>query len=440
MFGFESNREHDGKLMSLTPFHGLISRRFSAILSMFLVASALSTARAADGPDSINEAPASKPAAPSQVVAENLRADKSRGTRFGIFYETWHCLALRHTDVFDISKALAGSTDWGPVPAFHFWTEPRPGYYCLDPNAPEVARHDTDVNKILRLHARELHDAGIDFIILDASNQDVAGEGDAKLAIQDPFSNLLNVWDTIPDAPKVAVFAPLTANGTMMDWLLGQLAKHPNLEVIYEGKPLALVVDTKGHPVDPSRFSKLSEDYTLRRTWGLLRENGDKWSFMNACADDRAFRASQGNSLCRQNFAEIDGKAEQIPVVAAFQETYMSDVATAVPRFHGRTFVAQFATAFAHPNVPFVTFDGWNEWIAQRFCVDARGHLTHGAACVSDTLPNGNRAFVDAYDEEHSRDFEPAKGPPGDFYYRLLKDCISKYRLGRLCQVSDVGK
>ena len=367
---------------------------------------------------------------------------KFQQTRFGILYDTWHCLATsRVTTPYDISKALAGSLPWGPIPAFHYWTEPQPGYYCLDPNLPPAQRQNTNVDLVLKLHARQLHDAGIDFIILDASNNELVDDARArsKISIQEPFAELLKVWNSIPDAPKVVIFAPLTENGAMFEWLLTQLAAYRQLQFTFQGKPLALAVDNRHFPVDAAKYQRLSSDYTLRKMWGLIREDGDVWNFISLCANDDAFRASQGTAQCNQRVAHRGSSVEQIPVAAAFQETYMSYEVNAVPKYQGRTFVQQFAVAFAHPEAPIVTINSWNEWIVQRFCLDGNGHAT-AAHCSSanDHFPNGNKVFVDTYDAEYSRDVEPSKEAPGDFYYKLMANCIKKYRQGILCHASDV--
>ena len=56
----------------------------------------------------------------------------------------------------------------------------------------------------------------------------------------------------------------------------------------------------------------------------------------------------------------------------------------------------------------------------------------------NDHWPDGRKIFVDTYDSEYSRDIEPSKAPPGDYYYRLMKDCIGKFRRGQMCRASDI--
>ena len=78
----------------------------------------------------------------------------------GIFYFNWHA-AFGNKEVYDIAKILAANPAapvWGPVQAPHYWSEPRFGYYR--PDDPWV----------IRKHVQMLTDAGVDVLILDATN------------------------------------------------------------------------------------------------------------------------------------------------------------------------------------------------------------------------------------------------------------------------------
>ena len=60
----------------------------------------------------------------------------------------------------------------------------------------------------------------------------------------------------------------------------------------------------------------------------------------------------------------------------------------------------------------FVMIDGWNEWTALR----------------QDEYNGHKNSFVDCFDYENSRDFEPNNGPLKDDYYMLLCDFVRKYK------------
>lgn len=177
-------------------------------------------------------------------------------------------------------------------------------------------------------------------------------------------------------------------------------------------------------------LSRFNKKFTVRLAWGI-EDPGSNWSFLQPCAP--GFLQSQGQQRCGQKFTVVDGVPEQIAIGTAYHQTMISDKRTAVPKFGGRTFVRQFETLYEHPEIPIALITGWNEWIAQRFCLDASGGFTgKPSQCVSETFPDGTRIFVDQYNLEYNRDIEPDTRL-GDRYYRLMKDCIALYRKGRSC-------
>jgi hypothetical protein len=257
---------------------------------------------------------------------------------------------------------------------------------------------------------------------------------DSSASVLAPFNELLKVWNTVPDAPKVAPWAPLTTQANMLQYLLRLLDAYPKLKFFYRDKPLALVADNDTFPVDPIKLERLSSAYTVRKMWAFFSPNPtDRWTFMQPCA--AGFRESGGTQTCNQNYAVLNGSSEEIPIIGAYQETHISDKATATPRFHGKTFTGQFETLSNHPDTPIALIYGWNEWIAQRFCLNAGGE-TVGAPelCSTDRFSDGSKIFVDEYSEEYSKDIEPLAGPPGSYYYQLMKTCIALYRQGIKCR------
>ncbi len=286
-----------------------------------------------------------------------------------------------------------------------------------------------------------LRDAGIDFIYIDSSNWPYADNRDnldSAAAVIAPFNELLKVWNEIPNAPKVVAWAPLTRDGTMLEYLLARLDLYPNLKFEYQGKPLALAVDNDSFPVDPAKSTLLSRSYTLRTMWAFFPRNPtDDWTFMQACVP--AFKASSGTEACNQNYAMHDGAIEEVPIIGAYQDTYISDKTSATPRFKGKTFAKQFETLSGHPGAPIALIYGWNEWIAQRFCFNAAGQNTgNSKQCSTDQFPDHSKIFVDEYAEEYSKDIEPVAGAPGEHYYQLMKACIQLYRQGSKCTENSV--
>lgn len=350
-------------------------------------------------------------------------------TKFGILYAGWHCLVTQAVGArpFSVtSDALEGRARWGHIPDFHFWGTPAPGFYCL-----------SERDDVLREHARLLREAGIDFIIFDASNVEYADarNGDAFASVMRPFTRLLEVWSGIEGAPKVVPWAPVgNTDSGMLQWMAARLEKVPNMAFRYRDKPLLLVVDNAGLRPSVSGQRQLSDRFTLRHMWGLVEGDNGVWSFMSTCQS--GFLASKATIPCNQRRVRLGGRTEQMAISPAYQETYMSDKRTAVPKFEGRTFVEQFRTAFLDPP-EVVVIATWNEWMAQRFCLGANGEATDkNCSERNDHWPDGSKVFVDQYDAEYNRDLEPAKGPDGDRYYRLLLRCIASFRQGKMCSAS----
>jgi hypothetical protein len=188
-----------------------------------------------------------------------------------------------------------------------------------------------------------------------------------------------------------------------------------------------------GHSVNSAsaQFKELQTRYTIRSMWGLLKAEqllSGEWSFMQPCR--KSFKSSGGDEECSQGLSYQEGVVEQVPVAAAYQETYMSDTTSAVPKFHGKTLLRQLETAYKHPEAPIVTITGWNEWIALRFCQHQEANACDPSHGNDENLRNGNKLFVDQYDGEYNRDLEPGGGL-GDRYHQLMKRAIHLLRTGR---------
>jgi hypothetical protein len=366
------------------------------------------------------------------VVVKGVEATSPAETQFGIMYTIWHCRSM--SDVRDVTKIQAGLQDWAGIPWFHWWGEPAVGYYCL-----------TDRPEVLKLHAEQLRDAGINFVFVDVTNwPDYSTNSVTVTDIIQPFQKMLEVWSTVPNAPKIVPWVRLGTTGDparpyndMIYWLLPQLDKYPTLYFPYQGKPLILGI---GHgSTDQNLVNALSVGYTHRDMHAFYDAPSPEWSFMQRCTNQDAFRTSGGTLACNQQVAVRNGVVEQISVTTAYQNDYISDYRTNIPKFDGRTFRRQFDTVFNNPGVPIVTITGWNEWIAQRFCVGPdKGIRTDN--CATDTFPDGSKVFVDDYDVDRNRDIEPAKGGKEDYYYELMKSCISLYKSGGRCDGANSEK
>ena len=76
-----------------------------------------------------------------------------------ICYSVWHSLTLAAAnpppDITDIENGIGG---FGPQSAFHYWGRPDGGYYGGGDRG------------VLDRHFAQMSDAGIDFVVVDATN------------------------------------------------------------------------------------------------------------------------------------------------------------------------------------------------------------------------------------------------------------------------------
>jgi hypothetical protein len=320
----------------------------------------------------------------------------------GIFYFLWH---EGQNEIHDLSRILAAGQDppaFGPVHSFHHWGQPLFGYYRQDDRF------------VIRKHLQMLADAGVDVLILDATN---------ALTYDRVRDELFAVMDEMAAAglrlPQVAFMANSHSADTV-----GRLYQNCYLPgkgrahwFHWQGKPL-LLSPPEGLPPDIAAF------FTLRHSWAWTKgqpwfgDGRDKWPWLDH------FPQTPG-------WHDAPDRPEQIPVCVAQHPT--STIGRSFN--HGKQPPPEqwrsaeglcFAEQWQHAlkvDPPFVLITGWNEWIAQRFIDDA-GNMTMAGR----RLKPGDSFFVDQYSPEFSRDVEPMAGGFGDAYFYQMIDGIRRYK------------
>jgi hypothetical protein len=382
--------------------------------------------------------------------------------KVGMLYSIWHCLMKASTQVtpWNSQDIIDNNRPWGPLYTYHWWDTPAPGYYCLS----------EDDNVLIR-HAEMLRDAGIDFVIVDASNSPWSKNVDWNAAIRNPimgplmlpeegitrpFQRMLEIWSVVPGAPKIVPWVPIKnpptaaqlADGcavfdmaVFFDWKMRQ---YPTTNFIYDGKPLMLAVTSAGSgdpdlarclgssTSDSEAIAGYEAVYSVRKMWGLINEvdgtswwgnspGGDpsEWSFMSPCQPH--FKSTNGAIDCDQRVSIRNGIPEQVSVTTAYQLDYMSNKESAVPKLQGETFSRQMETIWNYQQARVLTITGWNEWGAIRFpffdAARSACATVHPDTCF---FPDGSPVFVDQFDNDYNRDLEPG-GKAHDFYYKLLE-------------------
>ncbi len=332
------------------------------------------------------------------------------GKFVGLFYFLW--LDKRHdSGLWDISKLLAANPSdpqYGPLHAFHWWGEPRLGYYRMDDAF------------VLRKHAQMLSDAGVDVIFLDVTN---------ALTYDENFLALCRVYMDIRRSgrttPQIAFLANSNSAATVQHLYDTFYARnlYPDLWFRWKGKPLLLTPpDGLSEPV--------KNFFTLRHSWAWTDPNGwfgdgrDKWPWVDHTPQTPGWHGDPK-------------KPEQISVAVAEhpvanigrsfqngkQPPLNEKTRNAADVEKGLYFDEQWKRALAvDPELVFVT--GWNEWIAQRFVGGKDGN----PGFLGRSVREGETFFVDQFNQEFSRDIEPMRGGHGDNYYWQLVANIRRFK------------
>ena len=319
----------------------------------------------------------------------------------GVFYFLW--LNLRH--VYDNTKILSehpearttnASPPWGPHNAFHFWGEPMFGYYR------------SDDPWVLRRHAALLSDAGVDFLVFDATN---------ALIYERAVVQLCEVLDQQrklgEHVPQITFMVNSRAGDTAQRIydLLYKPGRYPELWFRFKGRPLLIC--------DPAEASpEVTDFFTLRKAhWPFkLVNTQNAWHWEATYPqvysyDDDPSRPEQVNVSVGQNLHQETGRVEMMSTGKArgrsFHDGRVDDRPDAY--LYGFNFEEQWQRAYElDPEVVFIT--GWNEWIAMQL------------------NKQGPPRFCDQFDLEFSRDVEMSAGGYGDNYYMQMAANIRRYK------------
>ena len=272
--------------------------------------------------------------------------------------------------------------------AFHWWSQPRLGYYRSDDPF------------VIRKHAQMLGDAGVDVVIFDVTN---------ALTYDATYLKICEVYTQIRGegghAPQIAF---ITLSGAprvvrhLYDTFYSKSLYQP-LWFQWKGKPLIMSADA-------GLDANIREFFTFRESWAWTKgqkwfgDGKDKWPWLD-------------HSPQQGGWHDDPAKPEEMCVCVA--EHPVSNIGRSFHDEHeppalerkteqGLFFAEQWKHALAvDPEFIFVT--GWNAWIAQRFIVKNKGMRLAGRL-----LDPGETYFVDTYSLEFSRDIEPMLGGHGD--------------------------
>ena len=353
---------------------------------------------------------------------------KAGNHEVGMFYHDWHLhnskayiaseIIAKHPEAKDDYNHSAWPTN-GPA----WWDEPVYGFY-----------DDTDYWHY-RKSAELMADAGVDVVFLDYTNGDsiyVKGLDVMMRAYHDAredgvnvpkISGYLQMGSTLPNRWRMlkAIYFNLCYNEYYKD-----------LWYYWDGKPLMIqngyAENVKAANADDAEEVALANELV---NFFTFRETGNRWK--GDTTQNKYWHWLVNYPQPEWGYTE-NGRTECINLGMAINESYLyketrvgvfSEEYTKGKSYteafgedyrpeavHEGYFFREQASRVLEIDPEFCFIDGWNEYNT------ARGRDYYG-------VPN---AFIDLYDDEKSRDFEPTKGEVKDDYYNILVDFIRKYK------------
>ena len=336
----------------------------------------------------------------------------------GIFYFLWqgeHGAAGPY-DNYKIATqtpdALKSEADWlknggGAVGAHHFWGEPLFGYY------------KSSDQWVMRKHLQMLTDAGVDFIVFDATN---------AYSYTERVKQLIEVWyeylELGFDVPKLAFYTNSKSGNTMTTIYKGLYnnsrfnEKYPRLDELWykwNGKPMIIGISSEAS-------DEVKNYFTIKEsTWPNAgrTDNGFPWmEFNRLLTEDAVYGVDGRKEVCNVSIAQHSATITMSYTAwygANDRSRSWHDGANDTSEdaiLWGYNFAEQWEWALKQ-DTEMIFITGWNEWVAQR-------------QPVSDK--NSPIVFVDCADPNTSRDAEPMRGLFGDNYYMQICYYVSQYK------------
>lgn len=365
---------------------------------------------------------------------EEVGGVKTDTREVGMLYWDWFsgtAASQRATVISEIvnahpeEKENYNSPVWDPM-GVYYWAEPVLGYYTS---------YDYWV---YRKHAEMLSIAGVDSIFFDYSNGGIT------------FVPCLNILaQAFRDAKASGVEIPrisamMTLGGAPSDAFRGLTSIYYNCFVendytdiwyYYEGKPLLYANATyenaikdvdSGCSVETGMLDEIKDFFTFRLQGGRNNYSEDKtgtnkWMWLenfpqvlrNKDASGRPEFVVVGvgiNQSTIYGLSQTGVFSDQYNKGRGYSEAFGEDYRDIGKR---KAYFFREQAALALEAAPkFLMIDGWNEWTAIR----------------NNDYNGFKNSFVDLYDDENSRDFEPSAGVLKDDYYNLLCDLVRKFK------------
>lgn len=340
----------------------------------------------------------------------------------GVFYFTW-VGATSSEGPYDVTKimetdpnAAADGVSWllaggGAAGTRHWWGEPLFGYY----RTPDLWVMERDVQM--------LTDAGVDFLMIDASNGSYY-----QKQVEALLSILNKYYQQGYDVPQVT-FVTKAKPGLTVEGIYEDIYKaHPEYDHLWyriDGKPLMITSTT-----DANLSRTCRAYFTLKwPQWPKESYHSDAFPWIDFDLDgdgkQTVYEWSDGSAIMSVSVAQHCG------TLAFSSSAFYGDTTNHTRSWHngandpaedaylyGYNFAEQFQNAI-NANVEYVILTGWNEWIATRQSTWTNMQGEYNTDPI---------IMVDTCDINNSRDLMPMTGGHGDNYYMLMIDCIRRFK------------
>lgn len=386
-----------------------------------------------------------------RVLPSHSQVGSERQDRYvGIFYLTWsgeHDGADKGPfDVKTILDTYQAAHGPGTIPDFtddawgvghataqewYYWGHPLFDYYF------------SQDSWVIRKHVQMLTDAGIDFLMLDATN------GFTYKPVYDKLLDILEEYRLKGfKVPKIVFYTTANTvnimrelyNDVYVDGGPTDTNYYPDLWFQWDGKPLIigdvnnLTVPGSEDPAEPLS-QEILDFFTFRvNQWPTEAQKQDGFPWMEFTRPQRIFKDSQGQNEVisvsvaqHQNTLKMSDKPFYNYGVNGDYNWGRSYHDGVHEEYDGATnwgynVAEQWDYAIANdPKIIFIT--AWNEWVAFLFNYDAADSVPTPAGFAPNSV-----FMVDSATQEYSRDIEPMKGGHGDNYYMQMIDKIREYK------------
>ena len=352
------------------------------------------------------------------LLQNDAVGDPKPGRHVAMFYFLWQGdkgspTSPKHWDLSEIHAKHpevfenASDPNWGGGKGkYYFWGEPVYGYYRGDDEWVHLR------------NVQLLTDAGVDVLIIDATNRNTyPAQSEALMKAMDA------VRAQGKNPPRIAYYTNTRSGETIKEiyercYAEGAPYRHPECWFYLDGKPLII-----GASKDV-KDQRCLDFFTIRESqWPTepQRVNGWPWiSFtrqpsvhVNARGEREIVNVSVAqhpNPTAGMGGAAFYGNKDNWG--RSYRNRSHGNPETDI--FYGHNIQEQWEFALAE-NVPFVFVTGWNEWIAGRW--DSK-----------DSNPE-HSWFCDLASPEYSRDLEPSlTAGLKDHYYMQLVNNIRRYK------------